>query len=403
MAKLSQKFDFINQQGQTLSGRLELPTGKPRAYAIFAHCFTCSKNILAASRISKALTNHDIAVLRFDFTGLGNSEGDFANTNFSSNVADLLAAYQALERDFQAPAILIGHSLGGAAVLKAQSELPAVKAVATIGAPSDTAHVSHLFKDDLTQIKTQGEARVQLAGREFRIKQQFVDDIKEQDLLSSLSQSKKAFLILHSPVDETVSIDHAAKIYLSLKHPKSYLSLDKMDHLVSKPADAEYIALMIGSWLSRYLPEPSDERVESEHEVVIKSRGEAKFTQDIYTKDHYIVADEPKRVGGANLGMNPYELLLSSLGACTAMTMKMYADRKGYNLKDVKVELSHSKEYVEDCLTCEEEGAKLDIITKQISIGGNLSDVEREKIIAIAEKCPVNRTLQSEIRIRREV
>jgi putative redox protein len=387
--QLSRRFDFKNENGETLSGKLELPASKPRAYAIYAHCFTCSKNILAATRVSKTLSALGIAVLRFDFTGLGNSEGDFANTNFSSNVQDLKAAYNAISEQFEQPQIMIGHSLGGAAVLKVAPTLDSIKAVVTIGAPSSVDHVTHLFDEKKDEIEKDGIAKVNLAGREFTIKKQFIDDLNEQDILTNLKSSKKAYLIMHSPIDDTVSVDHAAKIYGALKHPKSYISLDQADHLLMNPKDAEYAARTISTWVERYLPEIEEKGESINAEIVVRSRPGFKFTNDIYSKKHQIIGDEPKKYKGDDLGMNPYELLLSSLGACTSMTMKMYAERKGYDLQDIKVELNHKKEIIDEVPT--------DHITKKIVIEGNLTDEEREKIIKIAEKCPVNRTLKSNI------
>lgn len=390
MAKqLSTRFDFQNSKGEKLSGKLELPASKPRAFAIYAHCFTCSKDILASTRVSKTLSALGIAVLRFDFTGLGNSEGDFANTNFSSNVDDLQAAYDAITAQYEAPQIMIGHSLGGAAVLKIAPTISSIKAVVTIGAPSSVEHVSHLFEDKREEIESSGIANVNLAGRQFTIKKQFIDNINEQDILTGLSKAKKAFLILHSPIDDTVSVDHAGKIYAALKHPKSYVSLDNADHLLMNPKDAQYVAKTISTWVERYLPESQDIEENSDADIVVRSRAGFKFTNDISTKKHQLIADEPKKFKGDDLGMNPYELLLSSLGACTSMTMKMYAERKGYDLQDIKVELNHKKEIVNEIPT--------DHISKKITIEGNLSDEERAKIIKIAEKCPVNRTLKSDI------
>jgi len=254
MTFTTKKFDFKNKEGQTLSGRLEMPASKPRAFALLAHCFTCSKDFIAAARISRKLSENGIAVLRFDFTGLGNSQGDFSNTNFSSNVADLLSACEALSQNFKAPEILIGHSLGGAAVLKASLSLSEVKSVVTIAAPSDIHHVTHLFESDLEEISSKGSAEVQLAGRKFLIKKQFIDDIEEHSLLKGLSEAKKSFLIMHSPTDNTVSIDHASKIFLAAKHPKSFVSLDGSDHLLTKAKDAEFAAEVISAWLTRLLP-----------------------------------------------------------------------------------------------------------------------------------------------------
>lgn len=245
----TQKYDFKNSKGETLSGRLEMPAEPPRAFALFAHAFTTSKNILASTRIARALSENGIAVLRFDFTGLGDSEGDFAETNFSSNVDDLRSAYHALEKDFEAPQILIGHSLGGAAVLKISPDLEAVKAVVTVGAPSDVSHVSHHFADSMNEIEKEGKASVDLYGRVFTIKKQFITDITGHSILDGLSKSKKAYLIFHSPLDNTVSVKHAGRIYEALSHPKSFVSLDDADHLVTRPHDARFIAEVVSSWV----------------------------------------------------------------------------------------------------------------------------------------------------------
>jgi len=390
--QISRKFNFKNDQGLELSGRLELPSTKPIAFALFAHCFTCSKNFVAAAQISKNLSLHGIATLRFDFTGLGNSEGDFGNSNFSSNVADLKAAFNAIKKEFGAPSILIGHSLGGAAVLKLQSELEEIKAVVTIGAPSDVHHVSYLFSDQIDKIKECGSAKVNLAGREFEIQEQFINDINEQDLLASLGNSKKAFLVLHSPIDDTVSVDHAANIYKSLKHPKSFISLDQMDHLITNKEDAKYISGIISSWVARYIEKTEEEGIKIDKGIIVKSRAGHKFTNDIYSSKHSLVADEPKSVKGDDLGMPPYDLLLSSLGACTSMTMRMYADRKGFDLQDVEVRLTHEKVKVS-------ETEFQDKIYKEIKLTGNLSEEESQRIYEISHKCPVNRTLLSEIDI----
>ena len=388
----SNKFNFKNDNGEVLSGRLELPYGQIKSFAIFAHCFTCSKNISASSRISKKLAQLGIGVLRFDFTGLGNSDGDFENTNFSSNIADLICAYNALKEDYKAPSILIGHSFGGAAVLKASKELEAVKAVITIAAPSDTKHVAHLFEDELEEIDSKGEAEVCLENRKFKIKKQFIEDLSDGKILDGISETKKAYLIMHSPFDNIVSVDHASHIFKALKHPKSFITLDTIDHLVSKPNDAEYIAEQINSWVKRYLAE--DDIFENKSEgkgVIVESRSGSKFTHDITSNRHYLIADEPTSMKGDDLGMSPYELLLSALGACTSMTMKLYAQRKGFDLKNVKVDLKHEKN----------DG--VDHFFKEISLFGDLSESEKERILAIAKKCPVHKTLDSEVTFKSEL
>lgn len=394
------KFDFLNKSGETLSGRLELPASEPRAYALFAHCFTCSKDIVAPNVIAKALTANGIAVLRFDFTGLGSSQGDFSNTNFSSNVEDIFSACEELEKRFEYPQILIGHSLGGAAVLKAAQKMPCIKAVATIGAPSSADHVGHLFSDNLEQIEKDGKAEVNLAGRTFTIKKQFIDDIKGVTILDGIKRMKKALLVMHAPLDNTVGVEHAAKIFSCAQHPKSYVSLDNADHLLMKRQDAKYAADVIGSWVTRYIsPERKSEISVEGGVVLVKSRAGAKFTQDIHSKDHRLVADEPLSVKGDNLGLNPYELLLAGLGACTSMTMKMYADHKGIPLEGVEVRLKHQKIHAKDCGDCETTSGKIDKVEKEIVLIGPLTPEQRKRLHEISEKCPVNRTLQSEIKV----
>jgi putative redox protein len=394
------KFNFPNKNGEVLSGKLELPKNKPNAYALFAHCFTCSKDIIAANTISKRLAQKGLGVLRFDFTGLGNSQGDFSNTNFSSNVEDLIEACHALNVEFESPKILIGHSLGGAAVLRAATKLDSIKAVVTIGAPSSAEHVSHLFEKNIKEIEQEGKAQVTLAGRKFTIKKHFIDDIKESDILDGVKNFKKALLVLHSPIDNTVSIDHAAKIFTAARHPKSFITLDRADHLLMKRKDANYAAEIISSWVEKYIPkETENQTVVPEGKVLVKSRMNTKFTQDIYTDNHHVIVDEPLSYKGDNLGMSPYKMLLSGLGACTAMTIKMYAERKGIPLEEITIELSHQKIHAKDCEECETTTGKIDIIQKTISIKGKFTSEQEQKLHEIAEKCPVNRTLQSEVKI----
>ena len=395
------KFDFPNNNGEMLSGVLELPEGKPRAFALFAHCFTCSKDSIAAYVIAKTLKDLDIGVLRFDFTGLGDSMGNFVNTNFSSNVSDLLNACEALQEQYTAPEILIGHSLGGAAVLRAATRLAEVKAVVTIAAPSSTQHLSQIIINEIPAIEEKGEAEVSISGRRFTLSKQFVDDISGTDVLDGISRFRKALLVMHAPHDDTVSIDHAAKIFQAAKHPKSFVSLDNGDHLLSRKSDGQYAAKVIAAWVERYItPAENGDQVQSvTGKVRVVSRIGAKFTQDIYTEDHHLVADEPTTVQGDNLGMNPYELLLAGLGACTSMTMRMYADRKNIPLESVDVLLSHDKIHAKDCESCETKSGKIDRIVKSIVVSGELTTENKQKLFEIAEKCPVNRTLKSEIHI----
>ncbi|SFI73507.1 bifunctional alpha/beta hydrolase/OsmC family protein [Bradyrhizobium sp. Gha] len=399
----TERFQFTGEGGHQLAAALELPDGEPAAYALFAHCFTCGKDTLAAKRISVALAAKGIAVLRFDFTGLGSSEGDFANSTFSSNVADLVRAADHLRATRKAPSILIGHSLGGAAILAAAGKIPETRAVVTIAAPSDPAHVTGLFSEHLDNIRTQGEVEVSLAGRPFRIKRGFLDDIVEQALMKDVTDLHKAMLIMHSPVDDTVGIDNATRIFVAAKHPKSFVSLDHADHLLTKPADALYAADVIVAWASRYIesakPVKAVDLPEEPRKVVVRETRKSKFNQIVTVGPHHLVADEPVAAGGEDAGPGPYDFLLAGLGACTSMTMRLYADRKSLPLDRVTVTLKHSKIYAKDCAECETRDGMLDQIERDIAIDGALDAEQRKKLMEIADKCPVHRTLTSEIRI----
>ncbi len=402
MPAASERFTFQSKTGEELAARLDTPAGKPIAYALFAHCFTCTKDIFAANRIARGLNDKGIAVLRFDFTGLGASDGEFANTNFTSNVEDLVSAADHMREVLVAPEIIIGHSLGGAAVLAAAKHIPESKAIATIGAPSDPSHVKHNFENSIKEIESKGEAEVLLAGRPFRIQKQFLDDIKGQNLTKDVSELRKALIVFHSPLDQTVGIENAGEIYSSAKHPKSFISLDDADHLLSKHVDADYVANVLSSWTSRYIGDknattPTIPKAVKDT-VVVAETGTGKFTNAIITgSGHFISADEPPSVGGDDTGPTPYDLLLSALGACKSMTMRMYADRKGYNLQRAEVRLSHEKIHAEDCANCETEKGKVDHIQADITIKGNLTDEERQKIFEIAERCPVHKTITNEV------
>lgn len=399
----TERFLFTGEGGHQLAAALELPDGEPVAFALFAHCFTCGKDTLAAKRISVALAAKGITVLRFDFTGLGSSEGDFANSTFSSNVADLVHAADHLRATRKAPSILIGHSLGGAAILAAAGKIPEANAVATIAAPSDPAHVTGLFKEHLDNIRTQGEVEVSLAGRPFRIKREFLNDIAEHELMNDVTDLHKALLVMHSPVDDTVGIDNATKIFVAAKHPKSFVSLDHADHLLTKPADALYAADVIAAWASRYVdtakPAKAMDLAEEPRKVVVRETRKSKFNQIITVGPHHLVADEPVAAGGEDAGPGPYDFLLAGLGACTSMTMRLYADRKSLPLDRVTVTLKHSKIYAKDCAECETRDGMLDQIERDIAIDGALDAEQRKKLMEIADKCPVHRTLTSEIHI----
>ncbi len=398
----SERFEFPNAKGEKLAAVLDLPLGEPTAVALFAHCFTCGKDIRAAETIAERLAMCGIAVLRFDFTGLGHSEGEFANTHFSSNVDDLVAAADHLRRTSKAPTVLIGHSLGGAAVLAAAHRIAEVRAVVTIAAPSDPAHVTGLFKEHVDSIKEQGEVDVLLAGRPFKIRREFLDDVAEQMLMDRVAHLKKALLIFHSPTDDLVGIDNASHIFTAAKHPKSFVSLAGADHLLSKKPDAHYVANVIAAWAERYLERPASvTQAQSEAGVVtVRETRAAKYQQEIMSGPHRFLADEPVAFGGLDSGPGPYDLLLASLGACTSMTIRIYADRKELPLERVTVRLNHKKVHAEDCAECETKDGMIDRIDRTITLEGALDAEARRKLMEIADKCPVHKTLRSEVAIR---
>lgn len=400
-----EKFKFPGSQGHELAARLDRPAGPVKAYALFAHCFTCGKDVLAASRIARALNDYGIAVMRFDFTGLGMSEGEFSNTNFTSNVQDLIAAANHMRDTLEAPQILIGHSLGGAAVLAAAADISESKAVVTIGAPADVEHVSDHFEEHIDDIEANGEAEVQLAGRPFKIKKQFVEDIKSQTICDKIETLQKALLILHAPFDDVVGIENASQIFVTARHPKSFISLDEADHLLTREEDAEYAATVIAAWASRYIKATHSEKEgiaeNNDADVIVKSGGQGRLQQDIIAGTHRLKADEPEKYGGENAGPDPYDYLQIALGACTSMTLQMYANRKKLPLESVEVFLSHNKVHAEECEDCESTDGKIDEFTRDIVINGDeLSDDNRRRLIEIADKCPVHRTLEGKAKIR---
>jgi len=404
----SEKVTFPGSAGTLLAGRLDLPDARPQAFALFAHCFTCSKDVLAASRIAQALTGFGIAVLRFDFTGLGNSDGDFANTNFTSNIADLVNAADYLRNNHTAPRILIGHSLGGAAVLAVAEHIPEARAVATIGAPAGTEHLRHLLDESRQEIEETGEAEICLAARPFRIRKQFLEDISNQPQVDRIRRLGAALLVMHSPSDETVGIDNARIIFDAARHPKSFVSLDGADHLLTRAADARFAASMLASWANRYLDEgipptseataPSAEEAE-QGVVVVSENGRGPYGQRITAGRHQLNADEPTPVG-LDTGPTPYDLLLAGLGACTSMTLRMYASRKKWPLTGVTVTLRHSRIHAKDCEDCETDSGQLDRIDRVIQLSGALDAEQRRRLIEIADRCPVHRTLHSEVNVR---
>lgn len=394
-----QKVTFQNNEGQTLSGRLELPIDRhPHNYALFAHCFTCNKNLGAVRNISRALTSAGFGVLRFDFTGLGESEGDFADTNFSGNVADLVAAGKYLEENHKAPSLLVGHSLGGAAAIYAAAELKSIRAVATVGAPSDPKHVQHLFKSGIDEINETGKAVVNLSGRDFTIKKQFIEDLETKSLAVVAKNLRKAILIMHSPQDNTVGIKNAEELYHAAMHPKSFVSLNGADHLLMNKKDSLYAGNVIAGWASRYVDIPEEKQLKTSSQVVAHMDGDS-FTTQIRSGNHTIISDEPESVGGNDFGPSPYELVSSGLASCTAMTIKMYADLKKWDLQHVEVHVDHGKVHAEDCANCDTKMGRIDVFEREIKIEGNLDEKQRERILGIANKCPVHRTLHNEVKI----
>jgi uncharacterized OsmC-like protein/alpha-beta hydrolase superfamily lysophospholipase len=397
----SERFDFFNAAGERLAALLDSPAEPPRAYALFAHCFTCGKDINAAKRIAEGLTALGIAVLRFDFTGLGSSEGEFANTTFSSNVADLVAAAVELRKKRQAPAILIGHSLGGAAVLAAAGGVPEARALVTIGAPCDPAHVIGLVQNR-GMIAATGDIDVALAGRSFRVSRAFLEDVAEQKLETRIAGLRKALLVFHSPSDDIVGIENASRIFTAAKHPKSFVSLAGADHLLSRRSDAAYVANVIHAWAERYLdlPEVALDLPERAGMVVVRETRAGRLQQEIRVGRQRLLADEPVTAGGLDSGPGPYDLVLAGLGACTSMTVRLYAERKALPLDRVTVRLAHSRIHAADCENCETKEGMLDRIDRVITLSGNLDEDQRKRLLGIADKCPVHRTLTSEIDIR---
>ena len=403
MPSTKNKIEFISD-GNKISGVLETPAEKAHAYVIFAHCFTCGKDVLFSTRITKALTQNGFAVLRFDFTGLGESEGNFSNTNFSSNVNDLVTAAAYLRDNYQAPSLLIGHSLGGRAVLSAAAKIPEIKALVTIGAPADSHHLTHLFTSQIDDIMQSGSAEIAIGSRKFNITKQFLDDIKENR--NDIESLKVPLLVMHSPIDEIVPIKEAEKIYQRAKHPKSFITLDTANHLVTDKNDTEYVANIISAWSQKYLSlkkantKPIQKVAEGD---VVVNEFNKNFTRLIQSDEHQWLADEPTKVNGDNLGPDPYELLLAALGACTSMTLRMYANRKNLSLDDVKVTLRHSRQHGSDCQYCDSENKKIEVLSRELEITGDLTDAERQRLVEIADLCPVHKTIEGKVVITTEL
>jgi uncharacterized OsmC-like protein/alpha-beta hydrolase superfamily lysophospholipase len=387
---------FPNSRGDTLAAVVERPLGDALGWALLAHCFTCGKDLRAARRIGASLVAEGFGVLRFDFTGLGESEGEFADTNFSSNVADLAAAVDYLRAEHEAPVLLIGHSLGGAAVIAAAPQVPEVQAVVTLGAPADPAHVRELIDATAPDLSERGEAEVVLAGRRFRIKEQFLADLEQQDQEQSIANLGCALLVLHAPQDSIVGIDNARRIYQAAKHPKSFVSLDGADHLLSRARDADYVGRLVAAWAARYLPEPPT----GVGEEILASTGRRGFATDVAAGPHRLRADEPASVGGTETGPTPYGYLLAALGSCTSMTLRMYADHKKWPLERATVRLRHTKLHASDCADCESAEGRVDQIERELTLEGPLDEAQRQRLLEIADRCPVHRTLHGEIKVR---
>ncbi len=402
----STKLNIQNEKGHKLQAYLELPANqKPNNYAVFAHCFTCSSTLSAVKNISRALTNHGFGVVRFDFTGLGRSEGEFAESHFSANVSDLLAVNTFLEENYKAPSLLVGHSLGGAAVITAASKLDNIKAVATIGAPATVGHVTRLFSHGLDEVKDKGDVEVNIGGRPFKINQEFVDDFSKTNLPEITKKLRKAILIMHAPFDKTVGIENAEKLYHNAHHPKSFVSLDGADHLLSNSRDSVYVGNMIGHWVQRYFEPQENTMLDAGGEQLVAHLNleEDHFTTSIQTKRHSFIADEPESVGGDDFGPSPYDYLSAGLAACTVMTLKLYAERKKWDLLEVYAYITYSKKHSDDLMLDIEKPKRIDHLQKRLKFVGNLDEDQKNRLKEIASKCPVHKTLQSEVIIETEL
>ncbi|NBC58407.1 MAG: alpha/beta fold hydrolase [Bacteroidetes bacterium] len=398
----SKKVKFKNKNEEELVGRLDLPVDKRiHSYCIFAHCFTCNKNLKAIKNISDGLTSSGFGVLRFDFTGLGQSDGAFEDTDFSHNVDDLIAASKFLEDHYEAPILIIGHSLGGTASIFAAHQLDHIKAYVTIGSPFQPEHVSKLLESKMDEIQSEGKAKVNVGGRSFTIKKDFLEDLQKNKIDEFLGDLKKPYLIFHSPQDEIVGVKNAELLYKNAHHPKSFVSLDGADHLMSNPKDSLYVGQVISSWASRYLDVFEKEKeLKTKHQVVASLDQNDDFTTDMALGSHRMQADEPEGFGGNNLGPNPYELVSGGLAACTAMTIQMYAKRKKWPVENVEVHINHKKDHCDDCENINDKNSKIDIFERDLILKGDLDDKQRQRLLEIANKCPVHKTLHSEVEVK---
>ncbi|HEX8245570.1 MAG TPA: alpha/beta fold hydrolase [Longimicrobium sp.] len=397
---------FPGSEGQTLSGRLEMPPdGEAVGGAVIAHCFTCASTLTAVVQMARALARERLAVLRFDFTGLGESEGQFAQAHFSACVEDLQAAAAFMAARGFPVRLLVGHSLGGTAALAAAAGIESLAALATVAAPFDPWHATRMFGASVEEIERAGEATVQLGGRPFRVTRELLHDLRGAKMEERIRALRIPLLILHSPLDQTVGIDNATKIWTAARHPKSFISLDDADHLLTRKEDAQYAGQVIAAWASRWMPQPPAPAMEELYEagrVVTVTRGSA-FRTEIAAGRHVWVSDEPVAVGGADAAPSPYDYLVAALGACTGMTLKAYAERKQWPLEEVTVRMTHGKVHGIDEQHCADREARVDRIERELEIEGDLSAEQRARLLEIADKCPVHRTLTAGVFVETRV
>ncbi len=388
---------FTGSQGHELSGRLRRPPGSPRGWAVLAHCFTCGKDLRASRMLSDALAEAGFGVLRFDFTGLGQSEGAFEQTGFVSNIEDLVQAGRWLEQAEEPPALIVGHSLGGTAAIAAAARMDSVRAVATIASPFSPGHASWILDPVREQLRDQGTATIRLAGRELKVGRSLLEELEQTSIEEELERLRRPLLVMHAPLDDTVSIDNARDLYLAARHPKSFVSLDGADHLLSDAADARWAGRVIATWAERAIPEPATRPLE---EGVVEVVTCVRLRSEIRAGVHRWVADEPERLGGDNAGPTPYDQLLAGLGSCTGMTLRMYANRKQWPLEEVRVRLTHERVHTEDSADCETTPQRIDVLSRAITLVGDLTDEQRARLREIADRCPVHRTLEGPLEIR---